>query len=282
MGVSAEIVEVGPRDGIQSLKSPVPLERKVALVDALSAVGFGRIECASFVSPKRVPQMADSGELLGRIERREGVRYLALVPNETGLAGAIAAKADEVAIFASASEGFARANLNASIEESFARMTPVAEAAHEVGLPVRGYVSCVTDCPYEGPVPPPLVAEVVRRLLGLGCYEVSLGETLGRGTEAAVRDMLMAVTEVASPSHLAGHFHDTEGRALGNVAAALEAGIRVFDSSVAGLGGCPFAPGAAGNVATEALAEFLKGEGFETGLDRDALARAREAAAGLG
>ena len=276
-----EIVEVGPRDGLQSIEAVIPTQKKVALVDALSGCGFRRIECASFVSPRWVPQMADSDEVMERIDRAEGVAYAALVPNPRGLERALAARAGEVAIFVSASEGFSRANLNASIAESFARLAPVAEGALAAGMPLRGYVSCVTDCPVDGPVAPAMVAEVTRRLFGMGCHEVSLGETLGRGAAEAVRNMLMAVTEVAEPGRLAGHFHDTADVALRNVAVALEAGLRVFDSSAGGLGGCPYAPGASGNVATEALMDFLEGEGLGTGLDRDALGRAAEMARGL-
>lgn len=281
MSETVEIVEVGPRDGLQNEPGVIETTRKVALVDALSAVGFRRIEVASFVSPKWVPQMADSAEVLAGIARAPGVRYAALVPNMRGLDGAIAARADEVAIFGAASEGFSKANLNCTIDESFARFAPICAAAAEAGLPVRGYVSCVTDCPYDGPTPPEAVAAVAGRLLALGCYEVSLGETLGRGVPSAVTRMLDAVLSVVPAKQLAGHFHDTGGRALTNIDVALKAGLRVFDASAGGLGGCPYAPGAAGNVATEAVSDHLVARGFHTGLDREALARAAEMARAL-
>ncbi len=269
-----EIFEVGPRDGLQNEARPIPTAAKVALVDCLSRAGFRRIEVASFVSPKWVPQMADSAEVLAQISRRAKVRYAALVPNMTGLERALAAGADEVAIFASASEGFSRANLNCTIEESFARFAPVAAAAQAAGLPVRGYVSCVTDCPYDGPTDPSAVAGVVARLHGIGCYEVSLGDTIGRATPQRITAMLRAVLEEMPPAQLAGHYHDTGGQALANIDASLQMGLRVFDAAIGGLGGCPFAPGASGNVATEAVHEWLTGMGWQTGLDRDTLAQA--------
>ncbi|ETX29465.1 hydroxymethylglutaryl-CoA lyase [Roseivivax isoporae] len=269
-----EIFEVGPRDGLQNEARPIAVADKVALVDALSAAGFRRIEVASFVSPKRVPQMAASGEVLARIARAPGVSYAALTPNLQGFEAARVARADEVAIFASASEGFSRANINATIAESLARFGPVAAAARAAGIPVRGYVSCVVACPYDGAVAPAAVARVASALDALGVYEVSLGDTIGRGTPEAVDAMLAAVLDVLPADRLAGHFHDTDGRALANVEAALARGLRVFDAAAGGLGGCPFAPGAAGNVATEALADRLEALGWRTGLDREALARA--------
>jgi hydroxymethylglutaryl-CoA lyase len=279
MSERVEIFEVGPRDGLQNEARAIPTAEKVALVDCLSRAGFRRIECASFVSPKWVPQMADSAEVLAAITRAPGVSYAALTPNMKGLERAMAARADEVAIFASASEGFSRANINASVAESLARFAPVAEAARAAGLPLRGYVSCVVDCPYDGAVAPGAVARVVAALRDLGCYEISLGDTIGQGQPEAVEAMLAAVSQESDPAQLAGHFHDTAGRALDNVAVALERGLRVFDAAVGGLGGCPYAPGAAGNVATEALAARLAELGFETGLDgavlRDAAALAR-------
>ena len=278
MAERAEIVEVGPRDGLQNEPRPIPTAEKVALIDALSLAGFRRIEAASFVSPARVPQMADGEAVLGGIVRAPGVRYGALAPNLKGLRRALAARADEVAIFASASEGFSRANLGASIVESLERYAAVAEAAREAGLPLRGYVSCVTDCPFDGPVAPEAVAGVAGALLDMGCYEVSLGDTVGRGTPARVGAMLGAVLALAGPERFAGHFHDTAGRALDNVEVSLDRGLRAFDAAVGGLGGCPFAPGAEGNVATEGLAARLAALGFETGLDRDAVARAAEMA----
>lgn len=273
-----EIFEVGPRDGLQNEPRPIPLEEKLALIDLLSQAGFRRIEVASFVSPKWVPQMADSGEVLAGIRRAAGVRYSALTPNMKGLERAIAARADEVAIFASASEGFSKSNLNCSIEESFERFAPLAEAAKAAGLPVRGYVSCATDCPFDGAIAPAAVAAVAGRLWAMGCYEVSVADTIGRGTAEAVGAMLDAVLDVVPASGLAGHFHDTGGQALQNIGVSLEKGLRVFDAAVGGLGGCPYAPGAAGNVATEAVADYLAAAGYETGLKRDILAQAGQMA----
>lgn len=276
-----EIVEVGPRDGLQNEARQIPTRDKIALVDALSRAGFARIEVASFVSPKWVPQMADGAAVLAGIARVPGVRYGALTPNMRGLQGALAAGADEVAVFASASEGFSKANLNCSIDESFARFEPICAAAAEAGLPVRGYVSCTVECPYDGTTPPEDVARAADRLRAMGCYEISLGDTLGRAFPAAVAAMLDAVTKAVPAVKLAGHFHDTTGRALANIDVALAAGLRVFDASIAGLGGCPYAPGAAGNVATEAVASHLARAGFDTGLDTDVLVQAARIAKGL-
>ncbi|MGR3494238.1 hydroxymethylglutaryl-CoA lyase [Citreimonas sp.] len=269
-----EIFEVGPRDGLQNETRAIATEDKVALVDILSGAGFRRIECASFVSPKWVPQMADSAEVLAGIRRAAGVSYAALTPNMKGLERAIEAKADEVSVFGSASEGFSRANINATIAESLARFAPVVAAAREAGLPVRGYVSCVCDCPFDGAVPPEAVARVAAALRAMGCYEISLGDTIGQATPEAVDAMLAAVLDVVPANELAGHFHDTAGRALSNVEAALAHGLRVFDAAVGGLGGCPYAPGAAGNVATEAVHDRLTALGYDTGLDPAVLARA--------
>ncbi|SFQ04859.1 hydroxymethylglutaryl-CoA lyase [Donghicola eburneus] len=269
-----EIFEVGPRDGLQNEKQLIPTADKVALVDLLSTAGFRRIEVASFVSPKWVPQMADSAEVLGAIRRGQGISYAALTPNMRGLEGAIAAKADEIAIFASASEGFSKANLNCTIDESFDRFAPVAEAAREAGLPVRGYVSCVTDCPYDGQIDPAAAARVVERLLTFGCYEVSLGDTIGQAQPERLAAMLDAVLAVIPAGKLAGHYHDTAGRALRNIEVSLDKGLRVFDAAVGGLGGCPYAPGAAGNVATEAVHRRLTELGLSTGLDPDILEEA--------
>ncbi len=269
-----EIFEVGPRDGFQNEKRLIPTAAKVALVDCLSGAGFRRMEVASFVSPKWVPQMADSADVLAQITRRAGLRYAALVPNITGLERALAARADEVAIFGAASEGFSKANLNCTIAESLARFAPVADAARAAGVPVRGYVSCVTDCPYDGPVAPARVAWVVARLRDLGCYEISLGDTIGRGTPETIAAMLRAVLQELPAAQLAGHYHDTGGLALANIETSLEMGLRVFDAAIGGLGGCPYAPGASGNVATEAVHEWLTGMGWHTGLDRKVLAQA--------
>jgi len=268
---AVEIFEVGPRDGLQNETAQIATADKIALVDMLSMAGFRRIEVASFVSPKWVPQMADSAAVLEGITRADGVSYAALTPNMRGLEGAIAAKADEVAVFASASEGFSKANVNATIEESIARFVPIMAAAP---MPVRGYVSCVAECPYDGPTDPDDVARVVARLFELGCYEVSLGDTIGRATPEQIDAMLRAVKQVGPPDQLAGHFHDTSGRALLNIDVALSHGLRVFDAAVGGLGGCPYAPGAAGNVATEAVLAHLEHAGFATGLDAEIVAQA--------
>ena len=276
-----EIFEVGPRDGLQNEKRLIAAEDKIALVDLLSDVGFRRIEVTSFVSPKWVPQMGDAAEVLGGIKRANGVSYAALTPNLRGFEAALAARADEIAIFASASEGFSRANINCSIAESLERFQPVMAAAKEAGVPVRGYVSCVVDCPYDGKTKPGAVADVASTLAKMGCYEISLGDTLGQAQPAEISTMLAAVVDRVKVEKLAGHYHATSGRALENIAASLEAGVRVFDASVGGLGGCPYAPGAAGNVATEDVAAFLRGQGFETGLDAKRLAKVAEFAKGL-
>lgn len=262
-----EIYEVGPRDGLQNETSTIPLAQKVALIDLLSTAGFRRIEVASFVSPKWVPQMADSADVMRAIKRAPGVIYAALTPNMQGYNAAKLAGADEVAIFGSASEGFSRANLNASIAESLERFAPVAEAALRDGVRLRGYVSCVTDCPYDGPVAPQGVAKTVAALRDLGCHEVSLGDTIGQGTPDRIDAMLTEVLSELPAQRLAGHYHDTNGRALDNIGASLARGLRVFDAAVGGLGGCPYAPGAAGNVATERVADYLAAQGFHTGLD---------------
>ncbi len=281
MSERVEIVEVGPRDGLQNEKRVISTADKIALVDMLSDCGFSRIEVTSFVNPKRVPQMADAAEVLAGIRRVPGTRYAALTPNLRGFGAAYEAEAGEVAVFASASEGFSQANIGCSIAESLERFAPVMEAAHEVGLPVRGYVSCVTHCPYDGAVAPEAVADVAKTLLEMGCYEISLGETLGRAVPEETGAMLDAVLELVPAAKLAGHFHDTSGRALDNVATCLDRGLRVFDASIGGLGGCPFAPGAAGNVATESLAAMLADKGYETGLDMARLTEAANFAKGL-
>lgn len=273
-----EIFEVGPRDGLQNEKRQIPTAEKIALVDCLSEAGFKRIEIASFVSPKWVPQMADSAEVLAGVARKDGLSFAALTPNMRGFEGALAAKADEVAIFGSASEGFSKANINATIAESYERFAPVVEAAKAAGIPVRGYVSCVTDCPYDGPTPPEKVAEVAKHLNDVGCYEISLGDTIGQATPESITAMLKAVMNDVPAEKLAGHYHDTSGRALLNIEASLDLGLRVFDAAVGGLGGCPYAPGAAGNVATEAVAKRVAELGYETGLDLAVLEKAAEMA----
>lgn len=277
----AEIFEMAPRDGLQNEPRLIPTAQKIALINCLSRAGFARIEVASFVSPKWVPQMADSAEVLAGITRKPSLRYAALTPNLKGFEAALAARADEVAIFASASEGFSRANLNCSISESLERFLPVVAAAKAAKMPVRGYVSVVTDCPYDGPTPPPAVARVVAALRDMGVYEVSLGDTIGEGRPETVSAMLRAVLEEMPAEKLAGHFHDTAGRALENIEASLALGLRVFDASVGGLGGCPYAPGAKGNVDTEAVAARLDALGYETGLDPAVLAEAAALARGM-
>lgn len=274
MAERVEIFEVGPRDGLQNEKRAIATADKIALVDCLSRAGFSRIEVASFVSPKWVPQMEDSADVLAGIKRAKDVRYAALTPNMRGFDGAVAAKADEIAVFASASEGFSKANINATIAESFERFAPIMEAAGQIGMPVRGYVSCVTDCPYDGEIEPSAVAQVAGKLFNAGCYEVSLGDTIGRARPERLDAMLAAVLDVVPANKLAGHYHDTAGRALENIEVSLGRGLRVFDAAVGGLGGCPYAPGAAGNVATEAVHDRVAALGYETGLDRKVLIEA--------
>ncbi|WP_207484256.1 hydroxymethylglutaryl-CoA lyase [Arenibaculum pallidiluteum] len=266
------IVEMGPRDGLQNEKAVVPTDVKVALVERLADSGLPAVEAGAFVSPRWVPQMADTAEVLARIRRRPGTMYPVLVPNEKGLEAALAAGVEEVAVFGAASESFSRKNINCSIAESLDRFRPVAARAREAGLRVRGYVSCVLGCPYEGEVDPARVAEVAGALAGMGCYEVSLGDTIGVGTPAKARAMVQAVSATVPVDRLALHFHDTYGQALANILACLELGVAVVDSSVAGLGGCPYAKGASGNVATEDVLYMLHGMGIATGADLDAVA----------
>lgn len=275
------IFEMAPRDGLQNEKRFVPTQEKIRLIDLLSQCGFERIEATSFVSPRWVPQLADAAEVMAGIARNPGVGYAALVPNLKGYEAARSARADEVAVFASASEGFSRRNINCSISESLDRFRPVLAAAAADAIAVRGYVSCVTDCPYDGPVAPAAVASVVAELLAMGCYEVSLGDTIGHATPATTAAMLDAVLEVATADRLAGHFHDTTGRALDNIDVSLRSGLRTFDSAVGGLGGCPYAPGARGNVDTLAVDSLLRRLGFDTGLDADLLGEAAVLAASL-
>lgn len=265
------MVEVGPRDGLQNEKTIVPTAVKIALVEKLADAGLSVIEAGSFVSPKWVPQMGDSAEVFAGLARKPGVRYAALTPNLKGLEGALAAKADEVAVFGAASESFSQKNINCSIAESLDRFAPVMEQAKAAGVPVRGYVSCVLGCPYEGEIAPSAVAEVAARLYAMGCYEISLGDTIGTGTPAKAQAMIAAVAERVPVEKIAVHFHDTYGQALANLYAALELGVAVVDSSVAGLGGCPYAKGASGNVASEDVLYLLNGLGIETGVDLDRL-----------
>ena len=261
------MVEVGPRDGLQNEPAMVPVDVKVALIDRLADAGLRAIEATAFVSPKWVPQMADAAEVMARIRRRDGVRYAALTPNSRGFEAALAAKADEVAVFVAASEAFSRRNVNCGIAESLERAKPVFAAAAAHGIRVRGYVSCVLGCPYEGDVDPGRVAQVAGALRAMGAYEISLGDTIGVGTAGATQALVSAVSAQVPVEALAGHFHDTYGQALANVHAALQMGVATFDCSVAGLGGCPYAKGATGNVASEDVLYLLDGLGIETGVD---------------
>lgn len=281
MRETVEIFEMGPRDGLQNEQRLIPAADKIALVDMLSQAGFRRIEVTSFVSPKWVPQMGDAAQVMAGIARAPGVRYAVLTPNMKGYEGARAARAGEVAIFASASEGFSRANLNATIAESLERLAPVAAAARADGIPARGYVSVVTDCPFDGPTPPASVARIAAALRDMGCYEISLGDTIGQGRPETIDAMLGAVLDELPAHQLAGHYHDTAGRALANIDSSLARGLRVFDAAVGGLGGCPYAPGAAGNVATERVAAHLAARGFAHGLDMAVIEKAAALARGL-
>ena len=265
------IVEMGPRDGLQNEPQLVPLATKLELIERLADAGLSEIEATSFVSPKWVPQMGDHDALMRTLKRRVGVSYPVLTPNLQGFEAAVAAGADHVAVFAAASEAFSKKNINCSIAESIDRFAPVLAAAREAGVKVRGYVSCAVACPYEGPVAPAQVAEVSGRLVDIGCYEISLGDTIGAGTPATVQRMLEAVAARVPIDCLAGHYHDTWGMAVANVFASLQFGLRCFDASVGGLGGCPYAKGATGNVATEDVVYLLHGMGFETGIELDKL-----------
>ncbi|MEQ8178343.1 MAG: hydroxymethylglutaryl-CoA lyase [Amphiplicatus sp.] len=265
------LVEVGPRDGLQNEKQTVSAETKIELIERLAAAGHVNVEAGAFVSPKWVPQMAGSGEVMARIERKPGVSYPVLTPNMQGYEAARAAKADTVAVFGAASESFSKKNINASIEESLERFRPVVEAAKADGVRVRGYVSCVLGCPYEGKIPVANVVRVSKALYEMGCYEISLGDTIGAGTAGEARAMIRAVSGEVPAAALAGHYHDTYGQSLANIWASIEEGVTTFDSSVSGLGGCPYAPGASGNVATEDVVYMLRNSGFETGVDLDAL-----------
>ena len=266
------IVEVGPRDGLQNEAEPITTAAKLELIDRLGAAGLKRIEAASFVSPKWVPQMADHREVMTGLRRWPGVIYSALTPNLKGLEAALECGVEEVAVFAAASEAFSQKNINCSIVESLDRFAPVIERAREANVRVRGYVSCVLGCPYEGEVAPARVAEVSTALYEMGCYEVLLGDTIGVGTPLKAKRLLEAVAHDIPMNKLAAHFHDTYGQALANLYAVLEEGIGVIDSAVAGLGGCPYAKGATGNVATEDVIYLLNGLGIETGVDLDKLA----------
>lgn len=264
-----KIVEVGPRDGLQNEKEFVPTEVKVELINRLTDAGFPNVEAASFVSPKWVPQMADGSEVMAQITRKSGVIYSALTPNLKGFEAALAAKADEVVIFGAASEAFSQKNINCSIAESIARFEPVAQAALDNGIRLRASISTVFGCPYQGEVPIESVLDVVKRMQALGVQEFDIADTIGVGTAGHVYEVMSRVTEVIDPKLVAGHFHDTYGQALANILSAMRAGIQIFHSSVAGLGGCPYAKGATGNVATEDVLYMLHGMGIETGIDLD-------------
>lgn len=278
---SVRLVEVGPRDGLQNEQAVVGARQKVELIDRLGAAGLQTIEVGSFVSPKWVPQMADTPDVLALLQRRPGVSYPVLVPNLKGLEAALAHGVEEVAVFAAASESFSRRNVNCSIDESLDRFLPVVELARERGLKVRGYVSCVLGCPYEGAIEPAAASRVAARLFEMGCYEVSLGDTIGVGTPGAAQRLIAAVADRVPVERLAVHFHDTWGQGLANIYASLELGIAVVDGSVGGLGGCPYAQGATGNVATEDVLYMLDGLGIATGVDLAALVAAAQFISGV-
>jgi len=265
------IVDVGPRDGLQNEKALVPVATKIELIRRLADCGLRVIEATAFVSPQWVPQMADAAEVMAGIERRAGVGYPVLVPNEKGLEAALAAGATEIAVFAAASEAFSQKNINCTIAESLARFAPVVVKAQEAGIRVRGYVSCVLGCPYQGEVSPSAVAEVAAALHGMGCEEISLGDTIGVGTPEKAKAMIEAVARHVPVDRLAGHYHDTWGMAVANIYASLQMGVTVFDAAIGGLGGCPYAKGASGNVATEDVVWLLAGLGIDCGIDLDRL-----------
>lgn len=266
-----KIVEVSPRDGLQNEKAMVSTEVKVELINRLSQAGFKNVEASSFVSPKWTPQMADAADVMAQITRRPGTIYSVLTPNMKGFEGALAARADEVVIFGAASEAFSQKNINCSIAESIDRFEPVAAAAHAAGLRLRAALSCAFGCPYQGEVPTADVVRVTKRFAEMGCHEIDIADTIGVGTPSRVRDVMQAVTEVIDPSRISGHFHDTYGQSLANILASMQAGISIFHTSVSGLGGCPYAKGATGNVATEDVLFMLRGMGIETGIDLDAV-----------
>ena len=275
------LVEVGPRDGLQNEQAMVPTDVKVALVDLLTDAGFAAIEATSFVSPKWVPQMADAAEVMARIRRKPGVRFSVLTPNMKGFEAATAAKADEVAVFVAASETFSHKNINCSIAESLDRARPIFDAAKARAVRVRGYISCVLGCPYEGRIDPHRVADIAHTLYRMGAYEVSLGDTIGTGTAGETATLMRSCAKQVPVAALAGHFHDTYGQALTNVYASLEIGVATFDCSVAGLGGCPYAKGATGNIASEDVLYLLQGLGIETGVDMTGLRRAGQYISGF-
>ncbi len=269
-----KIVEVGPRDGLQNEKQVISTDVKVALIDKLSDAGLAVVEATSFVSPKWVPQMADNADVMAQIQRKQGVSYPVLTPNMRGFEAAIAAGASEVAVFAAASESFSQKNINCSIDESIERFAPIMQAAQDKGIRVRGYVSCVLGCPYEGDIAPAKVADVAKKLYDMGCYEISLGDTIGVGTPIKTQSMIDAVAKLVPIESLAMHFHDTYGQALANILAGLQLGVATVDAAVAGLGGCPYAKGASGNLATEDLVYMLDGMGIDSGVNLTKLAQA--------
>ena len=281
MSKVVEIFEVGPRDGLQNEKTNINTADKIKLIDALSECGIKKIEVSSFVSSKWIPQLADAKYVFENITRNSSVKYTALTPNMKGLNAAKSANVDEVAVFAAASETFSKKNINCSIEESFERFYPLIFEALKQNIPVRGYISCITDCPYEGKIEPSAVLKVARKLLKLGCYQISLGDTIGLSNPSSLGRLYDSLLSEVSPLVLAGHFHDTNGKALENIGLSLEKGLRTFDSSVGGLGGCPYAPGSKGNVATEKVIGFVESKGYQTEVSTDKLKKVSDFAKSL-
>lgn len=281
MSDPVRIIEMGPRDGLQNEKTPVSVEARIAFVEALVSAGLKTVEVGAFVSPKAIPQMASSDAVLRGVGHIKGAEFHVLVPNEKGYDAARAAGAKVVSVFAAASEGFSRANINCTVAESIERFKPVLARAKADGIPVRGYISCVLGCPFDGEIKPKAVADLASTLFELGCYEISLGDTIGVGTPSKAKEMLRAVSASIPPARLAMHFHDTYGQALANLYAGMEEGVRVIDAAAGGLGGCPYAPGATGNVATEDVVYMLEGMGIRTGVDMDKLLAATNAMSGV-
>ncbi len=281
MSKVVEIFEVGPRDGLQNEKTNINTADKIKLIDALSECGIKKIEVSSFVSSKWIPQLADAKYVFENITRNSSVKYTALTPNMKGLNAAKSANVDEVAVFAAASETFSKKNINCSIEESFERFYPLIFEALRQNIPVRGYISCITDCPYEGKIEPSAVLKVASKLLKLGCYQISLGDTIGLSNPSSLGRLYDSLLSEVSPSGLAGHFHDTNGKALENIGLSLDKGLRTFDSSVGGLGGCPYAPGSKGNVATEKVIGFVESKGYQTEVSTDKLKKVSDFAKSL-
>jgi hydroxymethylglutaryl-CoA lyase len=281
MSDKVRIIEMGPRDGLQNEKTPVSVEARIAFIEALVGAGLDTVEVGAFVSPKAIPQMASSDAVLRGVSHVEGAEFHVLVPNEKGYDAARAAGAKVVSVFAAASEGFSRANINCTVAESIERFKPVLTRAKADGVPVRGYISCVLGCPFDGEIKPQAVADLASTLFDLGCYEISLGDTIGVGTPVKAKEMLRAVSANIPPAKLAMHFHDTYGQALANLYAGMEEGVRVIDAAAGGLGGCPYAPGATGNVATEDVVYMLEGMGVRTGVDMEKLLAATNAMSGV-